>query len=313
MLAFIAKRLGSGILLLGVISTLAYFLVFTTTDGVALRLLGDMATPEQLRAKEVELGLDRPIFERFLSWATHALQGDFGTSWFTSESIISSLANRLPVTITIVFVAIFVAAILAVILGMAAAIKGGWIDRMVQVVAIAGFAVPAFVVAIGLVFVFAVNWMLLPATGWVPLADNPGMWAASIILPAASLVVATVASSAQQIRSAIKSVMERDWVRTLRSRGVPEREILFKHVLRSAAPAGLTVLSLQFVGMLGGSVIIENIFALPGVGQLAVTSTGLGDTPVVMGVVVYSVIIVILVNLAVDLINGWLNPKVRVQ
>jgi peptide/nickel transport system permease protein len=313
MLAFIAKRLGSGILLLGVISTLAYFLVFTTTDGVALRLLGDMATPEQLRAKEVELGLDRPIFERFLSWATHALQGDFGTSWFTSESIISSLANRLPVTITIVFVAIFVAAILAVILGMAAAIKGGWIDRMVQVVAIAGFAVPAFVVAIGLVFVFAVNWMLLPATGWVPLADNPGMWAASILLPAASLVVATVASSAQQIRSAIKSVMERDWVRTLRSRGVPEREILFKHVLRSAAPAGLTVLSLQFVGMLGGSVIIENIFALPGVGQLAVTSTGLGDTPVVMGVVVYSVIIVILVNLAVDLINGWLNPKVRVQ
>ena len=313
MLAFIAKRLGSGILLLGVISTLAYFLVFTTTDGVALRLLGDMATPEQLRAKEVELGLDRPIFERFLSWATHALQGDFGTSWFTSESIISSLANRLPVTITIVFVAIFVAAILAVILGMAAAIKGGWIDRMVQVVAIAGFAVPAFVVAIGLVFVFAVNWMLLPATGWVPLTDNPGMWAASIILPAASLVVATVASSAQQIRSAIKSVMERDWVRTLRSRGVPEREILFKHVLRSAAPAGLTVLSLQFVGMLGGSVIIENIFALPGVGQLAVTSTGLGDTPVVMGVVVYSVIIVILVNLAVDLINGWLNPKVRVQ
>ena len=238
MLAFIAKRLGSGILLLGVISTLAYFLVFTTTDGVALRLLGDMATPEQLRAKEVELGLDRPIFERFLSWATHALQGDFGTSWFTSESIISSLANRLPVTITIVFVAIFVAAILAVILGMAAAIKGGWIDRMVQVVAIAGFAVPAFVVAIGLVFVFAVNWMLLPATGWVPLTDNPGMWAASIILPAASLVVATVASSAQQIRSAIKSVMERDWVRTLRSRGVPEREILFKHVLRSAAPAG---------------------------------------------------------------------------
>lgn len=313
MLAFIAKRLGSGILLLAVISTLAYFLVFTTTDGVALRLLGDMATPAQLHAKEVELGLDRPVFERFITWATHALQGDFGTSWFTSEPIMSALANRLPVTITIVLVAIGIAAVLAVVLGMAAAIKGGWIDRLVQVVAIAGFAIPAFVVAIALVFVFAVNWMLLPATGWVPLTENPGMWAASIVLPASSLVVATVASSAQQIRSAIKSVMERDWVRTLRSRGIPEREILFKHVLRSAAPAGLTVLSLQFVGMLGGSVIIENIFALPGVGQLAVSSTGLGDTPVVMGVVVYSVIIVILVNLAVDLINGWLNPKVRVQ
>ncbi|MFM5967838.1 MAG: ABC transporter permease [Micrococcales bacterium] len=313
MLAFLAKRLASGVLLLVVISTLAYFLVFTTTDGVALRLLGDMATPEQLHAKEVELGLNRPIFERFFDWASHALQGDFGTSWFTSESIVSALSNRLPVTITIVLVAIAVAAVLAVILGMAAAIKGGWVDRLVQVIAIAGFAVPAFVVAIALVFLFAINWMLLPATGWVPFTDDPGLWAASIILPAASLVVATVASSAQQIRSAIKSVMERDWVRTLRSRGIPEREILFKHVLRSAAPAGLTVLSLQFVGMLGGSVIIENIFALPGIGQLAVSSTSLGDTPVVMGVVVYSVVIVILVNLAVDLINGWLNPKVRVQ
>jgi peptide/nickel transport system permease protein len=128
-----------------------------------------------------------------------------------------------------------------------------------------------------------------------------------------SLIIATVASSAQQIRSAIKAVKERDWVRTLRSRGVPEREILFKHVLRSAAPAGLTVLSLQFVGLLGGSVIIESIFALPGMGQLAVNSTGLGDTPVIMGVVVFTVIIVVVVNLIVDLINGWLNPKVRVS
>ncbi len=313
MLAFIARRLLSGITLLFVISTLAYFLVFTTTDGVSMRLLGDLATPEQLAQKDAELGLDKPVFERFLDWAGHAITGDFGVSWFTNEPIMDALANRLPVTVTIVLFAIFISAALAVVLGMAAAIKGGWIDRLVQVLAVAGFAVPAFVVAIVLITFFAVNWMLLPATGWVPLSDDPGGWFASLILPTLSLVVATVASSAQQIRSAIKAVMQRDWVRTLRSRGVPEREILFKHVLRSAAPAGLTVLSLQFVGLLGGSVIIESVFALPGVGQLAVSSTSLGDTPVIMGVVVYTVIIVILVNLIVDLINGWLNPKVRVQ
>lgn len=313
MLAFIARRLLSGITLLFVISTLAYFLVFTTTDGVSMRLLGDLATPEQLAAKDAELGLNKPVFERFFDWASHAITGDFGVSWFTNEPIMDALANRLPVTVTIVVFAILVSAALAVVLGMAAAIKGGWIDRLVQVLAVAGFAVPAFVVAIVLITLFAVNWMLLPATGWVPLSDDPGGWFASLILPTLSLVVATVASSAQQIRSAIKAVMERDWVRTLRSRGVPEREILFKHVLRSAAPAGLTVLSLQFVGLLGGSVIIESVFALPGVGQLAVSSTSLGDTPVIMGVVVYTVIIVILVNLLVDLINGWLNPKVRVQ
>jgi peptide/nickel transport system permease protein len=242
-----------------------------------------------------------------------ALRGDFGTSWFNNERIIDALANRLPVTVTVVGIAILISAILAVILGMAAAIKGGWIDRLVQLLAITGFAVPGFVIAVLSVTVFAITFTLLPATGWVPFSEDPVAWLLSIVLPTFALVIATVASSAQQIRSAIKNVFERDWVRTLRSRGIPEKEILFKHVLRAAAPSGLTVLSLQFVGMLGGSVVIESIFALPGMGQYAVTATGVGDTPVVMGVVVFSVVVVIVVNLLVDLINGWLNPKVRVN
>jgi peptide/nickel transport system permease protein len=313
MLAFIARRIASGAFLLLVISTLAYFLVFFTVDGVALRLLGEAATQEDILAKNHELGLDLPFFERYWNWLTAALQGDFGVSWFTNEPIMSALATRLPVTVTIVGIAISISALLAVILGMAAAIKGGWLDRTVQLLAIAGFAVPGFVIALVAVTIFAINLALLPATGWVPFADDPQAWLLSIILPTFALVIATVASSAQQIRSAIKNVYERDWVRTLRSRGIPEREILLKHVLRSAAPAGLTVLSLQFVGLLGGSVIIENIFALPGMGQYAVTATGFGDTPVVMGVVVFTVLVVIVVNLIVDLINGWLNPKVRVK
>lgn len=313
MLSFIARRLGSGALLLVVISTLAFFMVFFTTEGVSLRLLGDGATDADIAAKDAELGLDRPLFERYFTWAANALQGNLGTSWFTNEPISTAIANRLPVTLSLVAVAILISAVLAVLLGMAAAIKGGFIDRLVQFLAVVGFAVPGFVVAILMVTALAINVMIFPATGYVPFSDDPGMWAMSLALPVASLVIATVASSAQQIRSAIKAVKEKDWVRTLRSRGVPEREILFKHILRSAAPAGLTVLSLQFVGMLGGSVIIEAIFALPGMGQLAVNSTTLGDTPVIMGVVVYTVVIVIVVNLLVDLINGWLNPKVRVH
>jgi peptide/nickel transport system permease protein len=312
MFAFIARRLGSGALLLLVISTLAYFLVFFSTSNVAMNILGDEATAEMIATKNAELGLDRPIFTRYLDWLTNALQGNLGTSWFTNEPIIDGLANRLPITMTLVLGAILLAAILATVLGMAAAVKGGVIDRVVQFLAVAGFAVPGFVVAIFLITVFAINLAILPATGWVAITDDPTNWALSLILPVSSLVLATVASAAQQIRSAIKSVMDRDWVRTLRSRGIKPSEILFKHVLRSAAPAGLTVLSLQFVGLLGGSVIIESIFALPGVGETAVRSTAMGDTPVVMGVVVFTVIIVILVNLAVDLINGWLNPKVRV-
>jgi peptide/nickel transport system permease protein len=313
MLGFITRRLFSGVLLLFVITSLAYFLVFFTVDGVAYRLLGDAATEADIIAKNQELGLDRPFFARYFDWLAAAVQGDFGTSWFNSEKIIDALANRLPVTITVVGIAIMISAILAVVLGMAAAIKGGWIDRMVQLLAITGFAIPGFVIAVVAVTIFAITFPLLPATGWVPISEDPVGWLLSLILPTSALVIATVASSAQQIRSAIKSVYERDWVRTLRSRGIAEKEILFKHVLRAAAPSGLTVLSLQFVGMLGGSVIIESIFALPGLGQYAVSATGAGDTPVVMGIVVFTVIVVIVVNLLVDLINGWLNPKVRVK
>jgi peptide/nickel transport system permease protein len=312
MLRFIAKRLTSGFLLLLVISTLTYFLLFFSSSSVARNLLGDSATSAQVVAKAHELGLDRPLLPRYFEWLGHALTGDLGISWYSNQPIVSSLASRLPVTMTIVLFAILLASTLATVLGMLAAVKGGWIDRLVQFLAIAGFAVPNFVVAIILVTVFAINIAIFPATGWVNLSDDPRSWFLSLVLPVAALVVSTVASAAQQIRSAFKDVLSRDWVRTLRSRGIKNNEILFKHVLRSAAPSGLTVLSLQFVGMLGGSVIIEKIFALPGIGQLAVDSTTQGDTPVVMGIVVYSVIVVILVNLVVDLVNGWLNPKVRV-
>lgn len=313
MAGFIARRLLSGVFLLFVLSSLTYFLLFFSTSNVARNILGDLATAEQLAAKEEELGFTRPLFERWLEWMAAAIQGDFGKSWFNSLEIVDQLTQRLPITLTLVGITILLAAFLATILGMAAAVRGGWIDRVVQMLAVAGFAIPNFVVAIFLITLVAIQWKLLPATGWVPFDLSPELWLKSLILPVISLVLATVASSAQQIRSAIKKNLEMDWVRTLRARGLSESEILFKHVLRASAPAGLTVLSLQFVGMLGGTVIIEQIFALPGMGFLAVQSTFLGDTPVVMGVVVYTVIVVIIVNLLVDLANGWLNPKVRVK
>jgi peptide/nickel transport system permease protein len=312
MISFIAKRVLSGIGLLLAISTMAYFLIFSSSTNIALNILGQDATDEQILAKQQELGLNLPIFERYLDWLSQAIRGNFGSSWFNSETVVSALLNRLPVTLTIVIFAMSIAAVLAISLGTVAAIKGGWVDRVVQIMAIVGFAIPGFLLAIILVTFLAIRIKLLPATGWVDFAEDPANWGKSLILPVTSLVLATVASAAQQIRSAIKSVMERDFVRTLTSRGIPRREIIVKHILRAAAPAGLTVLSLQFVGMLGGSVIIEKIFALPGMGELAVNATTQGDTPVVMGVVVYTVLIVIVVNLAVDLLNGWLNPKVRV-
>jgi peptide/nickel transport system permease protein len=313
MFGFIAKRIASGVILLGVISTLAYFLVYSSSSNIALNILGPDAPQDSILAKQKELGLDQSLFNRYLDWSQNAIKGDFGNSWFSSESVVGAILHRLPVTLTLVAFAMLIAATLATLLGIAAATKGGWIDKFVQILAIAGFAIPGFLLAVFLVTGLAIKVQLLPATGWIAFSESPTNWAKSLILPVTSLVVATVASAAQQIRSAIKQVLEKDFVKTLTSRGISRNEIIFKHILRSAAPAGLTVLSLQFVGMLGGSVIIEKIFALPGMGEMAVNATAMGDTPVVMGVVVYTVIIVITVNLIVDLVNGWLNPKVRVQ
>ena len=313
MATFLTKRLLSGALLLLAISSLSFFLIYASSTSIATSILGEGATPEQIKQKSHELGLDQPIVSRFFSWLRHAVQGDFGNSWTNNDSVVSEITRRLPVTLSLVLIAILIAAILATSLGVLAAIKGGAVDRLVQLLAVAGFAIPGFIVAIILVTFLAVRSHILPATGWVAFSENPANWLKSITLPIVSLVIATMTSSAQQIRSAVKSVLERDFIRTLTSRGISRREIIIKHVLRAAAPAGLTVLSLQFVGMLGGTVIVEKIFALPGMGDLVVNATASGDTPLVMGIVVYTVILVIVINLVVDLINGWLNPKVRVQ
>lgn len=313
MVTFILRKIASGVVVLAAISFLTYFLLYFSSANIARNILGEFASQEQVAAKEIELGLDQALLPRFFSWAGSALSGDLGTSWFTSEPVARALMTRLPVTLAVVITSIIFIAIIATAIGMAAAVKRGWIDKAVQGAAVIGDAIPSFVMAIILVTVFAIQLKMFPATSSISPDSGASAWALSLALPVLAIVINGVTSAAQQIRSAVIKQLEKDYVRTLRSRGISEREILFKHVLRSAAPAGLTVLSLQFIGMLGGVVIIEQIFALPGMGALAVQSTTMGDIPLVMGVVLYTVVIVIVVNLLVDLINGWLNPKVRVS
>lgn len=313
MVWFTLRRLGAGVVLLIAISVLTYSILFFSSANIARNLLGDQATEEQIALKEQQLGLDQPFLTRFADWFINALSGDFGRSWFTSEPVAVAISNRLPITLTLVAVAILVTAIVSTLLGMLAAVKRGWMDRVVQIGAVVGYAAPGFVIAVIFVTIFAVQLQLVPPVSTISPGAGASAWFSSLLLPVIALAINAVASSAQQLRSAIIKQLERDYVRTLRSRGIAEREILFRHVLRSAAPAGLTILSLQFIGMLGGAVIVEQIFALPGIGSLAVTATSAGDIPVVMGVVLFTVIIVIVVNLLVDLVNGWLNPKVRVS
>lgn len=312
MVKMILRRIASGVAVLLVVSVLTFTMLYASSGNIARNILGEMATEEAIAAKEAQLGLDQPLGTRLLAWLGDAVRGEFGQSWFTNEPVFQAIGNRLPVTLVMIGVSIVLIALVATALGMLAAVRRGWADRAVQLGAVLGNAVPGFIIGVLLVWIFAIQLGWLPAISQIAPGVGAGPWIASLTLPVIALVINGVASAAQQIRSAFIKQLEMDYVRTLRSRGISEREILFKHVLRSAAPAGLTVLSLQFISLLGGVVIIESIFAIPGLGRLAVTATTMSDLPLVMGVVVYTVVIVILVNLVVDILNGWLNPKVRV-
>lgn len=313
MITFLLRRVASGVVLVFAVATITFLLMSLSGGSPARNILGEGATEQQVAAKAAELGLDLPLWERYWNWLSGAVTGDFGSSWFTNEPVMTSLANKFPVTLSIVTVAILVTAILATVLGITAAVQRGWIDRFVQVFAVIGFALPNFWVALVLVTIFAVNLRLLPATGFTPFATDPSQWALGLVLPVAALVIGTIASTAQQVRGATIDILERDFVRTLRARGIAKSSLLFRHVLRNAATPALTVLSLQFVGLLGGAIIIEKVFALPGIGSLAVAATTQGDLPQILGLVVVMVVLVVIVNLLIDLATGWLNPKARVS
>lgn len=313
MFRFLLRRVMSGAVLLVVIATAAYFLLYLGSGNIARGILGPTATDATVAAKEHELGLDRPLVTRFLAWAGNTLTGDFGQSWTTGQPVVDAIMGRAGVTLTLVFGATIVSALVSVMLGVWAALRGGWVDRVVQVVSVLGFAVPGFLVALFLVDVFALRLRLFDPTGYVPITASIGGWAGSVTLPIVALALSGIASIAPQVRGSVIDAMRQDWVRTLRSRGLSLRRVVFKHVLRNAGGPALATLGLQFVGLLGGAVIVENLFAIPGLGQVSVAATSAGDIPMVMGLVVAVGLIVVLVNLIIDVLQGVLNPKVRVE
>lgn len=312
MLTFVARRLFAAVALIATLSAIAYLLLSLGSGNVSQRMLGSQATPEALAANDALLGLDEPVLSRFGDWVSSGVRGDLGDSWSTGQGVTDAVLSRLGVTLSLVVGAVLVTAVLATALGVVAAVRGGWADRSVQVLSLLGFAVPAFLIALGLVILFSLELELVPATGYTPFTESPRAWATSVILPVTALSVSSVAGVAAQVRGSMLEALRQDYVRTLRSRGLSERSVVLKHVLRNAAGPSLQVLGLQFVALVGGAVLVEQIFAIPGLGQVAVAATAQGDSPLVMGVVLATGVIVIVVNLVVDLLQAWLNPKVRV-
>jgi peptide/nickel transport system permease protein len=312
-LVFLFRRIAGGVVLVVVVATATFLLLSLTGTNVARNILGETASPSQVSAKNHELGLDEPLVVRYGHWISRAVHGDLGQSWFTGDSVNQSLVNTLPVTLSIALVGMLIALILSIALGTVAALRGGWVDRVVQFASVLGTAIPSFLIALVLAVVLAVQLGLLPATGYVALGTSGTGWLQSIILPSVALAVGATAATAMQVRGALIDVLQADFVRTLRSRGLSTRSVVFKHALRNAAPPALTVLGLQFIGLIGGAVVVEKVFGLPGIGTLANSAAVRGDAPVLLGTVVVTVAVVVAVNLLLDIAYGWLNPKVRVS
>ncbi|GAA1949593.1 ABC transporter permease [Catenulispora subtropica] len=293
------------------VSMLTFFLGSLVPGDAARAILGLNADPDAVATLHHQLGLDRPLWDQYWSWLIRALHGDLGTSVASGSEIWSDLGARLPVTLWLIGGSVLVAAIVGVTLGVTAALRAGFVGRLVDVVALLGASVPVFWFALLLVTVFAVELRVFPAIGYVPLSQSPGQWASSLALPVLTLGLTSSAAIAKQTRDGVRTQMQRDYVLMLRARGVPERTIVFKHVLRNAGAPVVTLLGLLVVGMLGGTVLVEQVFVLPGLGGLAVDATRAHDIPEVQGVTVLFTMIIVTVNLAVELIHRGLDPKAR--
>ena len=313
MISYILRRLGAGLVLIFIVTAITFFLTFGAGIPVAQNILGPSASAEQIATLNAQLGLDQPILQQYFEWLTGVFRGDLGTSYFTSEPVADAMLSRLPVTMSIVLVACIITLVGSLILGVASAARGGWVDNVLQGIATFSYVFPSIILGIVLVYVFAIALQWVPAIGYVPIEESFTGWFSSIILPSVVLAIGGIASLSAQVRGSMIDELNRDYVRSLRSRGSSEMSILLKHTLRNAAGPALTTFSLLFIGLFGASLFVEKIFALPGFGTYGFTSTIQGDLPAMLGVALFSVALVVVVNLVVDLATGWLNPKVRVS
>ncbi|MBH5338450.1 ABC transporter permease [Streptomyces pactum] len=311
MLRFTIRRLMSGVVLLLVVTSATFFLAHLAIGDPTAGLLGNNATPAQRAALHERLGLDRPLITQYWDWFSHAIRGDFGTSWRNFQPVSDQIALRVPVTLSVVLAAMFLAAVAGLGIGIVTGLRpDGILARVLKLASVVLFALPGFWVSLVLVMTFAVRLKWFPAVGYVPLTQSPSAWLSSITLPAVALALAAIVMIAEQLRNGFLEVSRQDFVRTLRARGLSSRRITL-HVLRNASPAALTVLAVMSVGLLGGAIVVEIIFNLPGIGSLTQSASQIGDIPVLLGLTAVTVVFVVLINFLLDLVLGWINPKVR--
>ncbi len=314
MLSLIVRRVASLIPLLFIVSIVVWGLLLLIPGDPALSLVGETATEEQIEAVRENLGLNDPILVRYWRWVTGAVQGDLGTSLFSSYRVTDAIMDRLPVTLSLVGTAFLLSTLIGIPAGIFAAMnRGRFVDRLLTIGTSVGIAVPNFWLGLVLVTFLGLRLEWFPSGGYVALEESPGEWAHRLALPALTLAMAGAAELGRQMRAGMVDVLDRDFIRTHRAKGLPGRVIIGRHALKSALIPVVTVAGLQIARLFGLSMIVEQIFNMQGVGQLAIEAVFRRDVPVIQGVVLMVTLVVVVANLIVDISYGYLNPKLRSQ
>ncbi|HEX2337852.1 MAG TPA: ABC transporter permease [Hyphomicrobiaceae bacterium] len=312
MLAFIIRRLLSTLLVMALVGVFIFLLLHLSPGDPAAIIAGDNATPAQIEAIKTSLGLNDPLHVQFGRWAIRVLNGDLGISIFSNVPVATLIGQRVWPTLSLAFTTIVLAVALAVAAGVLAAWKAGsLIDRLVMILSVVGFSVPVFVVGYLLIYLFAITLRWLPVQGYTPLAEGFWPWARHLILPSVALGLAYVALIARITRTAMLDVLAEDYMRTARAKGVATGPMLFKHALKSAGVPIVTVVGIGIALLIGGVVITETVFNLPGIGRLVVDAISKRDYPIIQGVILLFSGVYVIINLLVDLSYTLLDPRFR--
>ncbi|OGK83743.1 MAG: peptide ABC transporter [Candidatus Rokubacteria bacterium GWC2_70_16] len=297
---------------MGVVAVFVFLLVRLTTGDPAAIIAGDAATSQQVAEIRAKLGLERPIPQQFVIWLGNILTGDLGESFFFKKPVAELIVDRLEPTAALAVCTVLLAVAIAVPLGVTAAYRQGtWIDRFVMGLSVLGFSVPAFVIGYALIYVFAIQLGWLPVQGYQRLGEGFGGFIERLMLPSLTLSVIFVALIARITRTSVLEVLGADYVRTARAKGLGDLSVLLRHALRNAAVPIVTVIGLGIALLIGGVVVTESVFSIPGLGRLTVDAVLARDYPTVQAVVLLFSFAYVLINLLVDLSYTVLDPRIR--
>lgn len=312
MLGYIARRLVATIPVMAVVAVVVFMLLRLTTGDPAAIIAGDNATSQDVAAIRAKLGLNRPIAQQFVIWLGNVLRGDFGESFFFKKPVAELILGRLEPTLALSVCTIILAVLVSVPLGVVAAWqRGTWIDRAVMGMSVLGFSVPVFVIGYVLIYLFAIQFAWLPVQGYQRVGEGLGGFFEHLILPSLTLAVVLVALIARITRASVLEVINADYVRTARAKGLAELPVLLRHVLRNAAVPIVTVVGLSVAVLIGGVVVTESVYSIPGIGRLTVDAVLARDYPTVQAVILLFSVVYVLINLLVDLSYTLLDPRIR--